>query len=107
MALTVGTTLDHSKVMSDHKKMLLRPLFRRDVNWDPFCEWTQPHAHDHGARLLASPPFLDEGMQLDKLGKKETGSILHGQEYTRSGVLIPGSIPPDARGTRTSAKHPG
>ncbi|XP_074545738.1 heat shock protein beta-1-like [Halichoeres trimaculatus] len=43
--------------MSDQNKILPRPIFRRDVRWDPFPNWTQPSrifAQDFGL-----PPFLD------------------------------------------------
>ncbi|XP_069569924.1 heat shock protein beta-1-like [Brachyistius frenatus] len=45
--------------MGEQNKILPRPIFRRDVNWDPFPNWTQPSrifAQDFGL-----PPFLDPG----------------------------------------------
>ncbi|KAM6985593.1 heat shock protein beta-1-like [Aplochiton taeniatus] len=43
--------------MGDHNKVLPRPIFRRDISWDPFPNWTQP------SRLFAQdfglPPFLE------------------------------------------------
>ena len=39
--------------------MLSRPIFRRDVNWEPFPNWTQPNrifTQDFGL-----PPFLEPG----------------------------------------------
>ncbi|XP_023867843.1 heat shock protein beta-1-like [Salvelinus sp. IW2-2015] len=46
--------------MADHNKVLPRPLFRRDVNWDPFREWTQP-SHMIMEKDFGLPPFLDPG----------------------------------------------
>uniref|UniRef100_A0A4W5JK00 SHSP domain-containing protein n=1 Tax=Hucho hucho TaxID=62062 RepID=A0A4W5JK00_9TELE len=46
--------------MVDHNKVLPRPLFRRDVNWDPFREWTQP-SHMIMEKDFGLPPFLDPG----------------------------------------------
>lgn len=43
--------------MGEQNKLLPRPIFRRDVSWDPFPNWTQPSrifAQDFGL-----PPFLD------------------------------------------------
>ncbi|XP_056146974.1 heat shock protein beta-1-like [Lampris incognitus] len=43
--------------MGDQNKVLCRPIFRRDVSWDPFPNWTQPSRifeQDFGL-----PPFLD------------------------------------------------
>ncbi|CAJ1070566.1 heat shock protein beta-1-like [Xyrichtys novacula] len=43
--------------MGDQDKILSRPIFRRDVGWEPFPNWTQPSrifAQDFGL-----PPFLD------------------------------------------------
>ncbi|XP_013859122.1 heat shock protein beta-1 [Austrofundulus limnaeus] len=43
--------------MDEENKMLSRPIFRRDVSWDPFPNWTQPSrifAQDFGL-----PPFLE------------------------------------------------
>ncbi|KAI4816355.1 hypothetical protein KUCAC02_008682 [Chaenocephalus aceratus] len=43
--------------MGEPDKALTRPIFRRDVNWEPFPNWTQPSqifAQDFGL-----PPFLD------------------------------------------------
>ncbi|KAJ7983780.1 hypothetical protein DPEC_G00371460 [Dallia pectoralis] len=77
-----------------------------DVNWDPFCEWTQP-THMIMEQDFGLPPFLDEGdaSWINWARKRLAASSWPG--YTRSGVLIPGSIPPDAEAPRTSAKHPG
>nr|XP_029484125.1 heat shock protein beta-1-like [Oncorhynchus nerka] len=46
--------------MADHNKVLPRPLFRRDVNWDPFREWTQP-SHMIMEKDSGLSPFLDPG----------------------------------------------
>lgn len=43
--------------MDEQNKTLARPIFRRDVSWDPFPNWTQPSrifAQDFGL-----PPFLE------------------------------------------------
>uniref|UniRef100_A0A672ZJX5 Heat shock protein beta-1-like n=1 Tax=Sphaeramia orbicularis TaxID=375764 RepID=A0A672ZJX5_9TELE len=43
--------------MGEHNKILPRPIFRRDVSWDPFPNWTQPSrifTQDFGL-----PPFLE------------------------------------------------
>ncbi|KAG7224013.1 hypothetical protein INR49_015270 [Caranx melampygus] len=43
--------------MGEQNKTLSRPIFRRDVSWDPFPNWTQPSrifAQDFGL-----PPFLE------------------------------------------------
>lgn len=43
--------------MEEQNKMLSRPIFRRDVSWEPFPNWTQPSrifAQDFGL-----PPFLE------------------------------------------------
>ncbi|KAK5878973.1 hypothetical protein CesoFtcFv8_024328 [Champsocephalus esox] len=43
--------------MGEPDKALARPIFRRDVNWEPFPNWTQPSqifTQDFGL-----PPFLD------------------------------------------------
>ncbi|XP_053711375.1 heat shock protein beta-1-like [Synchiropus splendidus] len=45
--------------MSDQNKILSRPIFRRDANWDPFPNWTQPSrifVQDFGL-----PPLLEPG----------------------------------------------
>uniref|UniRef100_A0A8D2ZIR9 SHSP domain-containing protein n=1 Tax=Scophthalmus maximus TaxID=52904 RepID=A0A8D2ZIR9_SCOMX len=45
--------------MGEQNKILSRPIFRRDVSWDPFPNWTQPsriYAQDFGL-----PPFLEPG----------------------------------------------
>uniref|UniRef100_A0A665U0G3 Heat shock protein beta-1-like n=1 Tax=Echeneis naucrates TaxID=173247 RepID=A0A665U0G3_ECHNA len=43
--------------MGEQNKILSRPIFRRDVSWDPFPNWTQPNrifTQDFGL-----PPFLE------------------------------------------------
>nr|XP_020474282.1 heat shock protein beta-1-like [Monopterus albus] len=43
--------------MGEPNKILQRPIFHRDMNWDPFPNWTQPNrvfAQDFGL-----PPFLE------------------------------------------------
>ncbi|XP_029940168.1 heat shock protein beta-1-like [Salarias fasciatus] len=45
--------------MGEKNNVLSRPIFRRDVNWEPFPNWTQPSrifAQDFGL-----PPFLEPG----------------------------------------------
>uniref|UniRef100_A0A8C6WPE1 Heat shock protein, alpha-crystallin-related, b15 n=1 Tax=Neogobius melanostomus TaxID=47308 RepID=A0A8C6WPE1_9GOBI len=44
--------------MEDQTKLTPRPIFRRDANWDPFPNWTQPcriFSKDFGL-----PPFLEQ-----------------------------------------------
>ncbi|XP_010875925.2 heat shock protein beta-1 [Esox lucius] len=89
--------------MADHKKILLRPLFRRDVNWDPFCEWTQP-AHMIMEQDFGLPPFLDETdvSWINWARRRLASSSWPG--YTRSAILIPGTIPSAAVAPQTAAK---
>lgn len=45
--------------MEEQNKLTPRPIFRRDANWDPFPNWTQPRrifSQDFGL-----PPFLEPG----------------------------------------------
>ncbi|XP_034565800.1 heat shock protein beta-1-like [Notolabrus celidotus] len=44
--------------MGDQNKILSRPIFRRDVRWDPFPNWTQPTSRIF-AQDFGLPPFLD------------------------------------------------
>ncbi|KAL6096917.1 uncharacterized protein ACO6RY_06126 [Pungitius sinensis] len=73
--------------MGEQNKMLSRPIFRRDVGWDPFPNWTQPSrifAQDFGL-----PPFLDSG-DLDWIdwSKKRLASFSW-PGYTQSALLPP------------------
>ncbi|XP_029024057.1 heat shock protein beta-1-like [Betta splendens] len=43
--------------MGEQNKILPRPIFRRDVGWDSFPNWTQPSRIL--ARDLGLPPFLE------------------------------------------------
>ena len=48
--------------MGDQNKELCRPIFRRNVNWDPFPNWTQPNRifdQDFGLPPLLEPTDLD------------------------------------------------
>ncbi|KAL0965649.1 hypothetical protein UPYG_G00283950 [Umbra pygmaea] len=45
--------------MADHNKVFPRPLFRRDLNWEPFHEWTMAR-HMIMEQDFGLPPFLDE-----------------------------------------------
>lgn len=45
--------------MADHSRFLPRPLYRRDMRWEPFCEETLPsRIYKPDAEL---PPFLEPG----------------------------------------------
>uniref|UniRef100_A0A3P9MGX0 Heat shock protein, alpha-crystallin-related, b15 n=1 Tax=Oryzias latipes TaxID=8090 RepID=A0A3P9MGX0_ORYLA len=82
--------------MGDQNKTLSRPIFRRDVRWDPFPNWTQPSrifAQDFGI-----PPFLEPN-DLDWLdwAKKRLASFSW-PGYTQSPLLAP--ITPDQKSLR-------
>ncbi|XP_005735273.1 heat shock protein beta-1-like [Pundamilia nyererei] len=86
--------------MGEENKILSRPIFRRDVEWDPFPNWTQPSrifAQDFGL-----PPFLEPG-DLDWLdwAKKRLASFSW-PGYTQSPLLPPfiGMRPTDQKGLR-------
>ncbi|KAM4532861.1 heat shock protein beta-1-like [Fundulus diaphanus] len=73
--------------MDEPNKLLSRPIFRRDVSWEPFPNWTQPSrifAQDYGL-----PPFL-EPSDVDWLdwAKKRLAS-LSWPGYTQSPLLPP------------------
>uniref|UniRef100_A0A3Q1GGT5 Heat shock protein, alpha-crystallin-related, b15 n=1 Tax=Acanthochromis polyacanthus TaxID=80966 RepID=A0A3Q1GGT5_9TELE len=73
--------------MSEQNKTLSRPIFRRDVSWDPFPNWTQPSrifAQDFGL-----PPFL-EPSDLDWIdwAKRRLASFSW-PGYTQSPLLPP------------------
>ncbi|XP_061589364.1 heat shock protein beta-1-like [Cololabis saira] len=73
--------------MGEQNKTLARPIFRRDVSWDPFPNWTQPSrifAQDFGL-----PPFL-EPSDLDWLdwAKKRLASFSW-PAYAQSPLLPP------------------
>ncbi|XP_037547664.1 heat shock protein beta-1 [Nematolebias whitei] len=73
--------------MGEENKMLSRPIFRRDVSWEPFPNWTQPSrifAQDFGL-----PPFL-EPSDLDWLdwAKKRLASFSW-PGFTKSPLLPP------------------
>lgn len=73
--------------MGEQNKILPRPIFRRDVGWDPFPNWTQPSrifAQDFGL-----PPFL-EPCDLDWIdwAKKRLASFSW-PSYTQSPLLPP------------------
>lgn len=82
--------------MGDQNKILSRPIFRRDVSWDSFPNWTQPSrifAQDFGI-----PPFLEPN-DLDWLdwAKKRLASFSW-PGYTQSPLLPP--ITPDQKSPR-------
>ncbi|XP_061071673.1 heat shock protein 67B1-like isoform X2 [Conger conger] len=53
------STAGVSGAMADHSRFLPRPLYRRDVRWEPFCEETLPsRIYKPDAGL---PPFLEPG----------------------------------------------
>ncbi len=73
--------------MGERSKILSRPIFRRDVGWDPFPNWTQPSrifAQDFGL-----PPFL-EPSDLEWLdwAKRRLGSFSW-PGYTQTPLLPP------------------
>lgn len=73
--------------MDEENKTLSRPIFRRDVSWEPFPNWTQPSrifAQDFGL-----PPFL-EPSDLDWLdwAKKRLASFSW-PGFTHSPLLPP------------------
>ncbi|XP_014824465.1 PREDICTED: heat shock protein beta-1-like [Poecilia mexicana] len=48
--------------MAEQNKLLPRPIFRRDVPWEPFPNWTQPSrifAQDFGLPPLLEPGDID------------------------------------------------
>ncbi|XP_035246776.1 uncharacterized protein LOC135239587 isoform X1 [Anguilla rostrata] len=45
--------------MADHSRFMPRPLYRRDVRWEPFCEETLPSRVYRADAGL--PPFLEPG----------------------------------------------
>ncbi|XP_020513005.1 heat shock protein beta-1 [Labrus bergylta] len=73
--------------MGDQNKELSRPIFRRDVRWDPFPNWTQPNlifAQDFGL-----PPFLDSS-DLDWLNwAKRRMASFSWPGYTQTPLLPP------------------
>lgn len=76
-----------SEDMDEQNKLLSRPIFRRDVNWEPFPNWTEPSrifAQDFGL-----PPFLEPG-DIDWLdwAKKRLASFSW-PRYTQSPLLPP------------------
>ncbi|XP_017266014.1 heat shock protein beta-1-like [Kryptolebias marmoratus] len=73
--------------MGEQNKMLSRPIFRRDVSWDPFPNWTQPSRIF--AQDLGLPPFL-EPSDLDWLdwAKKRLASFSW-PGFTQSPLLPP------------------
>ncbi|XP_018526861.1 LOW QUALITY PROTEIN: heat shock protein beta-1-like [Lates calcarifer] len=73
--------------MGEPDKILSRPIFRRDVSWDPFPNWTEPRrifAQDFGL-----PPFLEPG-DLDWIdwAKKRLASFSW-PGYTQTPLLPP------------------
>ncbi|XP_068191368.1 heat shock protein beta-1-like [Antennarius striatus] len=79
--------------MGEQNKILPRPIFSRDVNWDPFPNWTQPNrifTQDFGL-----PPFL-EPSDLDWIdwAKRRLGSFTLSPGYTQSPLLPLFSVHP-------------
>lgn len=73
--------------MGEQNKILSRPIFRRDVNWDPFPNWTQPsRIFDQDFGL---PPFL-EPSDVDWIdwAKRRLASFSW-PSYTQSPLLLP------------------
>ena len=86
--------------MGDQNQVLSRPIFRRDVSWDPFPNWTQPSrifAQDFGL-----PPFL-EPSDLDWIdwAKRRLASFSW-PGYTQTPLLPPlrGQHPANQKGLR-------
>lgn len=73
--------------MGEHNKILSRPIFHRDVSWDPFPNWTQPSRFV--AQDLGLPPFL-EPSDLDWIdwAKRRLGSFSW-PGYAQSPLLLP------------------
>ncbi|KAL4609678.1 heat shock protein beta-1-like [Arapaima gigas] len=67
--------------MAEHRKALPRPIFRRDVNWDPLRDWAQPSRIFD--REFGLPPFLEPGdlSWIDWAQKRLSASSCPG--YTR------------------------
>ncbi|XP_033845841.1 heat shock protein beta-1-like [Periophthalmus magnuspinnatus] len=71
----------------EENKLIPRPIFRRDADWDPFPNWTQP------SRIFAQdiglPPFLEPG-DVDWLewAKRRLASFSWGLN-TKEGLLSP------------------
>ncbi|KAM6975493.1 heat shock protein beta-1-like [Tautogolabrus adspersus] len=88
--------------MGDQNKTLSRPIFRRDVRWEPFPNWTQPNlifAQDFGL-----PPFLDPS-DLDWLDwAKRRMASFSWPGYTQTPLLPPfcgqRSTPVNEKGVR-------
>uniref|UniRef100_UPI0037E8028A heat shock protein beta-1-like n=1 Tax=Semicossyphus pulcher TaxID=241346 RepID=UPI0037E8028A len=91
--------------MGDQDKILCRPIFRRDVRWDPFPNWTQPSrifAQDFGL-----PPFLDP-TDLDWLdwAKRRLGSFSW-PGYTQTPLLPPFSSQHSAANQKSARQLTG
>lgn len=73
--------------MEEQKEIIPRPIFRRDVNWDPFPNWTEPKRIF--ARDFGLPPFL-EPTDIDWLdwAKKRLASFSW-PAYAESPLLSP------------------
>ncbi|XP_035639107.1 heat shock protein beta-1-like [Oncorhynchus keta] len=89
--------------MADHNKVLPRPLFRRDVNWDPFREWTQP-SHMIMEKDFGLPPFLDPGdvSWIDWARNTLASSSWPG--YKHYPLFSPSTVLPAAVAPQTSAR---
>ncbi|XP_041667413.1 heat shock protein beta-1-like [Cheilinus undulatus] len=89
--------------MGDQNKVLSRPIFRRDVRWDPFPNWTQPSrifSQDFGL-----PPFL-EPSDLDWLDwAKRRLATFSWPGYTQTPLLPPFSGQHPAAGNPKGARQ--
>ncbi|XP_053267439.1 heat shock protein beta-1 [Pleuronectes platessa] len=73
--------------MGEQNKTLSRPIFRRDVSWEPFPNWTQPSRicmQDFGL-----PPFLEPG-DVDWIDwAKRRLATFSWPDYTQTPLLPP------------------
>lgn len=80
--------------MGEQNKILSRPIFRRDLSWDPFPNWTQSNRifeQDFGL-----PPFLDHSdLNWIEWAKRRLASFSW-PGYTHSPLLPPFSGYPPA-----------
>lgn len=89
--------------MADHNKVLPHPLFLRDVNWDPFREWTQP-SHMIMEKDFGLPPFLDPGDVSWIDWARNTLASFSWPGYTRYPLFSLSTVLPAAVAPQTSAR---
>ncbi|XP_029547686.1 heat shock protein beta-1-like [Salmo trutta] len=89
--------------MADHNKVVPRPLFLRDVNWDPFREWTQP-SHMIMEKDFGLPPFLDPGDVSWIDWARNTLASFSWPGYTRYPLFSLSTVLPAAVAPQTSAR---